>query len=103
MPLHFGKIGAAIALLTIAAFVLWLLWTTLFATEQAEQKLEQHGAVELSRGAAGWADAERGERDLPSRYRASVLSPLTRPSTTAQATSQKNVAMATAIAAPSTP
>ena len=52
MPLHFGKIGAAIALLTIAAFVLWLLWTTLFATEQAEQKLEQHGAVELSRGAA---------------------------------------------------
>jgi hypothetical protein len=47
MPLHFGKIGAAIALLTIAAFVLWLLWTTLFATEQAEQKLEQHGAVEL--------------------------------------------------------
>ena len=47
MPLHFGKIFAAIALLTVAAFVLWLLFTTLFATEQAEQKIEQHGAVEL--------------------------------------------------------
>jgi hypothetical protein len=48
MPLHFGKIGAAIALLTVAAFIVWLLFTTLFATEQAEQKLEQHGAVELT-------------------------------------------------------
>jgi hypothetical protein len=47
MPLHFGKIFAAISLLTIAAFVLWLLFTTFFATEQAEQKIEQHGAVEL--------------------------------------------------------
>jgi hypothetical protein len=52
MPLHFGKIGAAIALLTIAAFVLWLLFTTFFATEQAEQKLQQSGAIELSGGAA---------------------------------------------------
>jgi hypothetical protein len=47
MPLHFGKIGAAIALLTVAAFVLWLIFTTFFATEQAEQKIEQQGAVEL--------------------------------------------------------
>jgi len=46
MPLHFGKIFAAIALLTIAAFVLWLLFTT-FATERAERKIEQHGAVDL--------------------------------------------------------
>jgi hypothetical protein len=53
MPLHFGKIGAAIALLTIAAFVLWLLFTTLFATEEAEQKLEKTGAVELTGGASG--------------------------------------------------
>ena len=45
MPLHFGKIGAAIALLTVAAFILWLLFTTFFATEQAEQKLEQSGSV----------------------------------------------------------
>ena len=47
MPLHFGKIFAAIALLTIAVFVLWLLFTTFFATEHAEQKIEQHGAVDL--------------------------------------------------------
>jgi hypothetical protein len=50
MPLHFGKIGAAIALLTVAAFVSWLLVTTFFATEQAEQPLEQTGAVELGGG-----------------------------------------------------
>jgi hypothetical protein len=48
MPLHFGKIGAAIALLTVAAFVLWLLATTFFATEQADQKIEDTGAVELN-------------------------------------------------------
>ena len=49
MPLHLGKIGAAIALLTVAAFVLWLLVTTFFVTEQAEQPLET-GAVEQSGG-----------------------------------------------------
>jgi len=48
MPLHFGKIGAAIALLTVAAFVLWLVFTTFFATEEADQEIEQTGAVELS-------------------------------------------------------
>jgi hypothetical protein len=47
MPLHFGKIFSAVALLTVAAFVLWLLFTTFFATEQAKEKIEQHGAVEL--------------------------------------------------------
>ena len=47
MPLHFGKIFAAIALLTVVAFVLWLLFTIFFATERAEEKIEQHGAVDL--------------------------------------------------------
>jgi hypothetical protein len=47
MPLHFGKIFAAIALLTVAAFILWLLFTTFFATEQAEEKIEQQGAIGL--------------------------------------------------------
>jgi hypothetical protein len=50
MPLHFGKIGAAIALLTVAAFVLWLVFTTFFATEEAEQRLEPTGAIELGGG-----------------------------------------------------
>jgi hypothetical protein len=52
MPLHFGKIGAAIALLTVAAFVAWLIFTTFFATEEAEQKIEQTGAIALSGVAA---------------------------------------------------
>jgi len=52
MPLHFGKIFAAIALLTVGAFIAWLLFTTLFATEQAEQKIEKTGSVELNRPAA---------------------------------------------------
>lgn len=47
MPLHFGKIFAAIALLTVGAFIAWLLFTTLFATEQAEQKIDRSGALEL--------------------------------------------------------
>ena len=48
MPLQFGKIGAFIALLTIAAFVLWLLWTSFFASEDAAEEAERTGAVELS-------------------------------------------------------
>ena len=48
MPLHFGKIFGAIALLTVAAFVLWLLFTTFFATEQADERIEQNGAIELA-------------------------------------------------------
>lgn len=47
MPLSFGKIGAAIALLTVVAFVLWLIITTFFATEQAEQEIERTGALVL--------------------------------------------------------
>jgi hypothetical protein len=50
MPLHFGKIGAAIAILTVAAFVLWLLATTFFATEEADQEVEQTGTITLSVG-----------------------------------------------------
>jgi hypothetical protein len=48
MPLQFGKIGATIALLTVTAFVLWLIFTTFFATEQAEQEIERTGAVALA-------------------------------------------------------
>ena len=47
MPLSFGKIGAAIALLTVAAFVLWLIVTTFFATEQAEETIPPTGAITL--------------------------------------------------------
>ena len=47
MPLHFGKVFAAIALITVAAFMLWLIVTTFFATEEAVQQIEQ-GAVTLN-------------------------------------------------------
>jgi len=53
MPLNFGKIGAAIALITVAAFVLWLIATTFFATEQADQEIEPTGAITLDGAAVG--------------------------------------------------
>ncbi len=37
MPLHFGKLFAFIVLLTVAAFVLWLLWGAFFAGETVEE------------------------------------------------------------------
>ncbi len=45
MPLSFGKLGAAIALLTIAAFVFWLIFTYLFASEEAAEEAERTGAI----------------------------------------------------------
>ena len=45
MPLHFGKIFGAIALLTVAAFVLWLLFTTFFATEIAPTRIRQRSIL----------------------------------------------------------
>jgi hypothetical protein len=45
MPLNFGKLGAAIALITVAAFVLWLLFTTFFASETVEDA-GQTGALQ---------------------------------------------------------
>jgi hypothetical protein len=47
MPLHFGKVFAAVALITVAAFVLWLIATTFFATEEADQRIEQGRAITL--------------------------------------------------------
>ena len=37
MPLNFGKLGAAIALITVAAFIGWLLFTSFFASETVEE------------------------------------------------------------------
>ncbi|MFO7478148.1 MAG: hypothetical protein R6X03_07375 [Methyloceanibacter sp.] len=52
MPLHFGKVFAAVALITVAAFVLWLIATTFFATEEADQQIEQ-GAITLDGATLG--------------------------------------------------
>jgi hypothetical protein len=45
MPLNLGKMGAAIALLTVAAFVLWLLFTSFFASETVEEDAGQTGSL----------------------------------------------------------
>ena len=37
MPLHFGKVFAFIALLTIAAFILWQIWVAFFVGESVEE------------------------------------------------------------------
>lgn len=37
MPLHYGKVFAFIALLTIGAFILWLIWGAFFAGETVEE------------------------------------------------------------------
>lgn len=47
MPLHFSKIFAAIALVTIAAFIFWMIATAFFATEEADQQIEQGEAITL--------------------------------------------------------
>ena len=47
MPLSFGTLGKAIALLVVAAFVLWLIFTYLFASEEAADDAEQTGAIEM--------------------------------------------------------
>lgn len=37
MPLHFTKVFAFIALLTVAAFMLWLVWGAFFEGEEADR------------------------------------------------------------------
>jgi hypothetical protein len=44
MPLHFGKIFALIALLTIVAFVLWQLWLAIFAGVAFDKAAALHPA-----------------------------------------------------------
>jgi hypothetical protein len=41
MPLRLGKIAASIALLTIGAFILWLLFGSILTGERADQAAEQ--------------------------------------------------------------
>ena len=45
MPLSFGPFGKAVAILVIAAFVLWLIFTYMFATEEVAEEAEQHRAA----------------------------------------------------------
>lgn len=47
MPLSFGRFGKAVAILIIAAFVAWLIFTYMFASEEAAVEAESVGAVEV--------------------------------------------------------
>ena len=55
MPLHYGKVFALIALLTIVAFVLWQLWIAIFAGETADTRhsLNPQQAPAISIASAG--------------------------------------------------
>lgn len=47
MPLSFGPVGKFIAIVIIVAFVLWMIFTYMFATEEvADTEAERIGAVE---------------------------------------------------------
>ncbi len=48
MPLSFGPFGKAVAIFVIAAFVLWLIFTYMFTSEEAVVEAEQVGAIEMS-------------------------------------------------------
>jgi len=45
MPLSFGAFGKAVAIFVVAAFVLWLIFTYMFASEEAAEEAEQVGAA----------------------------------------------------------
>lgn len=45
MPLSFGAFGKAVAIFVVAAFVLWLIFTYMFASEEAAVEAEQVGAL----------------------------------------------------------
>jgi hypothetical protein len=48
MPLSFGAFGKAVAILVVAAFVLWLIFTYMFASEEAAVDAEQVGALPVT-------------------------------------------------------
>ena len=43
MPLHLGKIAGLIAILTIGAFILWLLFGSIVTGERADEAVQQGG------------------------------------------------------------
>jgi hypothetical protein len=45
MPLSFGAFGKAVAICVITAFVLWLVFTYMFASEEAAVEAEQLGGI----------------------------------------------------------
>lgn len=50
MPLSFGAFGKAVAIFIIAAFVAWLIFTYMFASEEAAVDAESIGAIHTTTG-----------------------------------------------------
>lgn len=48
MPLSFGAFGKTVAVFVVAAFVLWLIFTYMFTSEEAAVEAEQMGASEIT-------------------------------------------------------
>jgi len=48
MPLSFGAFGKAVAILVVAAFVLWLIFTYMFASEEAAVEAERVGVLPIT-------------------------------------------------------
>lgn len=47
MPLTFGPLWKAIALLVAVALALWMVYTYVFATDEVADEAEQTGAIEM--------------------------------------------------------
>ncbi len=47
MPLTFGPLWKAIALLVAVALALWMIYTYVFATDEVADEAEQTGAIEM--------------------------------------------------------
>jgi len=47
MPLSFGPLWKAIAVLVALALTLWMIYTYVFATDEVADQAEQSGAIEM--------------------------------------------------------
>ena len=78
MPLHFGKNFGLLALLTVIAFVLWLLWGSIFAGETFDKRAASPHA-ELGPGSwrsalVGQSTGQSGEGSPAPRSRTPTIS-----------------------------
>jgi hypothetical protein len=64
MPLHFGKVGALIAIVTITAFLLWLMFGAFFEGESVEDEgAALHGGSAVASSVFGLPGASRKQEE----------------------------------------